>query len=129
RIARLRPVVLPGRSLEEFLKTVGVAVLQQVTGLLPAEDVIGRHTPGSAAVMALAHQKFKEQSGLVEPPGPLAVGKNGAKQLAGAGAAKEMPLVRGLLVGVARGKHHAFYPELHHVVKESAYAFGIGAVK
>src|SRR6202043_3105710 len=47
----------------------------------------------------------------------------------GAGASQEMLLVRSFLVGVSGGEHHAFNAQLHHVVKESAHALGIGSVK
>ena len=60
-IARLRAVVLPLGGLEQFLERVHVAVLQQVAGLLPAEDIVGRHAPRRAGIGSLAHQKFEEQ--------------------------------------------------------------------
>src|SRR5206468_10525989 len=57
----------------QFGEGVGVAVLKQVARLLPAEDVIGRHTPGRAAVMPPAHQELEEQRALIELPAPAAV--------------------------------------------------------
>src|SRR5437588_1935214 len=40
-----------------------------------------------------------------------------------------MFLVRGLVIGVAGRKHHAFDTEVHHLVEEGADGFGIGSVK
>src|SRR5256885_4435064 len=40
-----------------------------------------------------------------------------------------MLLVGSLVVRVPRRKHHAFDAQLHHLVKERAYALGIGTVE
>src|SRR5215467_12167241 len=40
-----------------------------------------------------------------------------------------MLLVGSLVIGVSRREHHALHAEVHHLVEESAYAFGIGAVE
>ena len=60
-VAGFGAVVFPVGRFHQFGKGIGVAVLQQVTGLLPAEDVVGGHAPGSAGVVALAHEEFEEQ--------------------------------------------------------------------
>ena len=122
-------VTLPLRALQQFGKAVGVTVLQQVAGLLPAEDVEGRHAPGGARIIALAHQKFEEERRHVEAPGRPAIGENSAEQPPGTGATEEMALVRRLVVGIARRKHHALDAERHGFVEEGAHALGIGAVE
>src|SRR6202035_4030185 len=96
---------------------------------LPSENVVGRHTPGSAGVSALAHQKFQEERRQIEAPVLLSVREDRAEHAASAGAAEEMFLVRGLVVGISGRKHHAFEAELHHVVEKGAYGFGIGSVE
>src|SRR6185437_4026543 len=75
-IAAGRPVLLPPGGLEQLLEGLGVAVLQQVAGTLPAEDVVGGGAPGRALVMALAHQELEEERRHVELPAPFAVGED-----------------------------------------------------
>src|SRR5208282_1335632 len=84
RIARLGAVAGPLRSFHQFFVRFGVAILQQVAGFLPSEDVVGWHAPGSALVVALAHQVFKEERRLVEAPRLLAIRKHGAEEAASA---------------------------------------------
>src|SRR5690242_13523374 len=77
RVAGFRAVVLPlGRS-HELLETVRVAVLEEIAGLLPAEDVVGWHAPRGAGVLLFAHQEFEKKRRLIELPVLLAVGKYG----------------------------------------------------
>ena len=59
-IARLGAVLFPHRGLHQLGEGGGVAVLQQITGLLPAKDVISRVAPGRALVVALAHQELQK---------------------------------------------------------------------
>src|SRR5437660_3574481 len=40
-----------------------------------------------------------------------------------------MVLVRGLVVRVAGGKHHAFHAQGHHLIEEVAHAGGIGTIE
>src|SRR5208282_2312885 len=85
-IAGFGAIILPGGGFEQFLERVGVTVLKQVAGLLPAENIVGGHAPGSAGVLLLAHQKFQEKFGLVELPALFAIGKDGAECSARASA-------------------------------------------
>src|SRR6266566_4467489 len=124
RIARLRAVVFPVRRVHQFLEGVRVAVLQQITRFLPAEDVVRGHSPRGTSIVALAHQEFEEKRRLVEFPTLVAVGQNGTEQPPCARTTEEMLLVRGLIVGVARRKHHAFDANLHHFVEESTDTLG-----
>src|ERR1700687_392280 len=103
RIAGLRAVVLPLGGLEKLLERIHVPVLQQVAGLLPAEDVIGRHAPRSASIGSLAHQKFEEQLRLVELPTRFAIRQNGAEQAPRASPPEKVLLVWRLVVGIAGG--------------------------
>src|SRR5665213_3057794 len=59
-------VFMPLRGFHKFGERVRVTVLQKITGFLPAEKVKGRHAPGSAGVMALAHQEFEKERRHVE---------------------------------------------------------------
>ena len=54
----------------------------------------------------------------------LAIRQDRAKHAAGAGASQKVFLVGGFVVGVARGKHHAFDAEVHHLVEERSNGFG-----
>src|ERR1035438_9911561 len=45
-IAAGHAIVLPGGGFEQLLVTLGVALLEQIARLLPAEDVIGRSEKG-----------------------------------------------------------------------------------
>src|SRR5690349_7200353 len=97
RVAGLGAVALPLGGFQQLLKGIGVSVLQQVAGFLPAKNVERGHAPGSAGVIALAHQEFQEQRRLVDNPIWLAVGQNGAEQTTSAGTPQEMVLVRRLV--------------------------------
>src|SRR5713226_7417764 len=94
RIAGFRAVALPLGGVEQFLERIHVPVLQQIAGLLPAEDVIGWHAPRSASISSLAHQKLEEQLRLVELPTRLAIRQNGPEQAPCASPPEEMLLVR-----------------------------------
>src|ERR1700679_3619761 len=59
-IAGSRAVVFPLRLLDQLLERGSVAILQQVAGLLPAEDVVSRIAPWRAFVVPLAHQELEE---------------------------------------------------------------------
>ena len=59
----------------------------------------------------------------------LAVREDRAEHAAGAGAAEEMLLVGGLVVGVAGREHHALDAQVHHFVEEGADGFRVGAVE
>src|SRR4029079_17342499 len=86
-----------------FLEGLGVALAEQVAGLLPAENVARRHAPRRAFVALVAGQEVEEQAGMHEVPLlALAEGKDVAEQLLGLGAVEEVLLVRRALIGVAR---------------------------
>src|SRR6266852_8267370 len=129
RIAGLRAVILPLGGIEQLLERIHIPVLQQVAGLLPAEDVIGRHAPRSASIGSLAHQKLKEQLRLIELPASFAIGQNCAEQPPRASPPEEVLLIGCLVVRIAGGEHHAFDAQFHHLVEERADALGIGAVE
>src|SRR3989442_14931895 len=54
------PVVVPVRVLDELCEGRGIAVLKQITGLLPAEDVVSRIAPRRALVVHLAHEEVRK---------------------------------------------------------------------
>ena len=58
-IARVRAVGSPVGGFHQFLKGFGVTFLQQVAGFLPAEDVVGRATPGGAGQVEIAAEEFE----------------------------------------------------------------------
>src|SRR5271156_4685773 len=54
-VAGLGAVVAPIRGRKKFGESFGVAILEQIAGLLPSENVVGGHAPGCAGIGALAH--------------------------------------------------------------------------
>src|SRR5690242_1296315 len=100
-IAGLGAIVCPFRGVHQLLKRVGIPVLKQITGLLPAEDVVSGHSPGRAGIGALAHQELEEKRRLIELPALFAVGKDCAEQASCARTSQKVLLVRRLVVGVA----------------------------
>src|SRR5437879_6069624 len=67
-VAAAAPVVLPAGGLEQLLEGGRVALLEEVAGTLPAEDVVGRIAPRRALEFLLAHEELQEERRLVEPP-------------------------------------------------------------
>src|ERR1700722_17599486 len=59
-IAGSGTVVFPLRLRDQLLEGRSVAILQQVAGFLPAEDVVSRIAPWRAFVVPLAHQELEE---------------------------------------------------------------------
>src|SRR5262245_22645207 len=60
RVAGLGAVLAPCGSFHQFSETFGVSILQKIARLLPAEDVVRRHSPGGARIVPLAHQELEE---------------------------------------------------------------------
>src|SRR5271165_1312580 len=112
-----------------FGERVGIAVLQQIARLLPAEQVVGGHAPWRAVVLALAHEEFQVQRRLIESPRALAIRQDGFEGAARAGASEEVLLVGRFVVGVAGRDHDAFDAQVHHFVEEHADALRVDAVK
>ena len=131
-VAALVAVVLPHRVVHEFAERIGVALLQEVTGLLPTEQVVTRHAPRSAFVVALAHEELEEERRLVEDPLAFArgaIGQDHLEELIGFAALEEAALIGRFVVSVAGRKHHALDAEFHHLVKERAHRVGIRALE
>src|ERR1700677_2847954 len=57
-VVALVAVVVPVGQLEIFLEGLHVAVLEEVTGLLPAEDVVGRAAPRGAFEIEVALEEL-----------------------------------------------------------------------
>src|SRR5690242_13926979 len=58
-VAAPAPVLLPARGLHQLLERGGVALLQQIAGPLPAEEVVGRIAPRRALEVVLAHEELQ----------------------------------------------------------------------
>jgi len=125
RIAAFGSVLFPLSRADQFLERIGVAVLQQVTRLLPAEDVVRWHSPRRALVFPPSHQELEEEWTHVEFPLRPAIAQDLPEQTARFLAAEEVLLIGRLVVGVTRGKHQAFNTQIHHLVEELAHAFGV----
>ena len=61
RVTRFGAVCLPCGLLNQFIESIGIAILEQIAGLLPPKNVVSRHSPGSAGIVPLAHQEFHKQ--------------------------------------------------------------------
>src|SRR5438094_7237523 len=101
RIARLRPIVGPLGFANQLVESFCVAILKQITRLLPAENVIGRHPPGRAGIMPLAQQEFEKPRRTIQTPIGLAIRKNRAEQPTRARQPQKMLLVGRLLVRIS----------------------------
>ena len=66
---------------------------------------------------------------MVETPSFFAVGEDFGEEFAGFGAAEEMRLIGGFVVGITRRNHHPFDAEVHHFIEEGADAVGVGAIE
>src|SRR6266704_4970776 len=87
-------VGVPVGGLDELLIRLHVPVVQQVAGLLPAEQRVGGNAPRGAAEVGLALEEVKEQRRVVQPPLlPPAVRERLAEQLPGLLHAEEVLLV------------------------------------
>src|SRR6516164_9272247 len=96
-------VAVPVRRLHQFLEALGVAFAEQITGLLPAEDVARRHTPWRAFIALVAGEEVEEQPRMHEVPLlALAEREHVAEQLLGLGAVEEVFLVGSALIGITR---------------------------
>jgi len=76
------PIVIPDGCLHEFTERFGIAVLEQITRLLPAKYVVGRIAPGRALVLPPAHQKIQEERRLIELPARFRFPENTRKEFA-----------------------------------------------
>src|SRR4029077_6362198 len=61
-------VQIPVGGLDQLLEGLRVAFAEQITGLLPAEDVARRHAPRRAVVLLVAGQEVEEEAGVHELP-------------------------------------------------------------
>src|SRR5512145_997691 len=123
------PVALPARGLEQLLEARRVALLEEVAGPLPAEDVEGWVTPGRALEVLLAHEELEEQRRLVEPPAPLRLREDRREEVVRAPGAQEVLLIGRLGVAVARRDHHALDAQIHRLVEELAHPQGVRSVE
>jgi hypothetical protein len=127
RIVALVAVIVPVGQLEIFLEGFHVAVLQEVTRLLPSEDVVGGTAPGRALEIEVSLEELEEQRGEVELPAFLGVLQDLLEERRGLVAMQELFLVRRLLIGIAGREHHALNFKFHHLVEELADVGRIGA--
>src|SRR5882724_12284344 len=96
-------VSVPIRCFHQLLEGLGIAFAEQIAGLLPTENVAGRHAPWRAFVILVAGKEIQEQAGMHEIPLlALAERKHVAEQLLRLGAVEEVLLVGGTLIGIAR---------------------------
>src|SRR5258707_11342082 len=91
-ITGLRAIVFPFRCVQQLLKRIGIAVLEQIARFLPAEDVGRGHSPWRASIGALPHQELEEKGRMFESPALLAVRQDRAEQPPRARPAQEVLL-------------------------------------
>src|SRR6185437_10506249 len=101
-------VGVPVGRLHQLLEGFDVAFAEQVTGLLPAEHVSGRHAPRRAVEFLIAGQEVEEHARMGEIPLlALAEREHLPEQLLGLAPRQEMLLVGRALVGIARRDRYA----------------------
>src|SRR5437773_9728496 len=61
-------VGIPVGRLHRLLETRRIAFAEQVAGLLPSENVAGRHAPRGAVIGLIAGEKIEEQARMDEGP-------------------------------------------------------------
>src|SRR5262249_47156067 len=113
------------------LEAAHIAFAEEITGLLPAEDVARRVRPGRAVIGLVAGKEIEEQRGLAEAPlARLVAAEDVAEQLPGLLAVEAMLLVGRALTGVARrDRQHADADIVHAVVEELRHPLGIGVIE
>src|SRR5229473_122232 len=105
-------------GLHQLAERFGVAFAEQIAGLLPAENVAGRHAPRGAMIGLVAGEEVEEQVRMDEGPAlVLAARKDVAEQLLGLATIEKVLLVGGALVGVT-GRDRYADAELLGVVEE-----------
>ena len=124
-------VLVPLGGVHEFAEGRGIALSQQVAGLLPAEHGARRVAPRRALVGLVAGEEVQEVDRLAERPGlaAAAAGQDAAEQFLGLVAIEEVLLVGRALVGIARRNGDSVQAERLHVVEEGCHLGGIGIVE
>ena len=121
-------VGIPVGGFHQLGEGLGVALAEQIAGLLPAEDVARRHAPRGAVEFLVAGEEVEEHRGVRDVPLlALAERKHLAEQFLGLAAVEEVFLVRRALVGVA-GRDRNADAEFLGEVEELGDVFGRMAV-
>ena len=126
-ITALLSVLFPSGVFHQLFEGRDIAVLEEVAGFLPTEDVVGGVAPRSAIVVDIALEELEEIRGEVELPGFFTVRENLVKKFLCAFTAEEVLLVGCFLITVARGEHHSLDLELHHFIKKFPNAGWVGS--
>jgi len=83
-VATFLPIIFPHGIGHELLEGGDVAVLQEVAGFLPTEDVIGGVAPGGAIVVDVALEELEEVRGEIKLPRFFAAFENFLEEFFGA---------------------------------------------
>src|SRR5260370_33632913 len=95
-------VGIPVRRLHQFRECLGVAFAEQITRLLPAEDIARRHAPRRAMEFLIAGEKVEEHARMRQIPVlTLAEREYRAEQLLGLAPIEEVVLIGRALITVA----------------------------
>ena len=121
------PVIFPGSIFDKLLEGRDVAILEEVTGFLPTEDIVGGISPRGAVVIHVPLEELEKIRGEIEFPGLLPIPEDLLKEFFCPVATEKMLLIGGFLVTVAGREHHALDFEFHHFIKKLPDAVGIGA--
>src|SRR5262249_15775901 len=117
-------VGVPVGGFHQLREGLGVAFAEQIAGLLPAEDVAGRHAPRRAVILLIAGQEVEEKARVHELPAfALAEREDLAKQLLGRAPVEEMLLIGRALIGIA-GRDRDTDAELLSEVEEAGAVLG-----
>src|SRR5271156_7233307 len=95
-------VGIPVGGFHQFGVGLGIAFAEQVAGLLPAENVAGRHAPRRAMEFLIAGEEIEEHAGMRQVPVlALAQREHLAEQFLGVAAIEKVLLIGRPLIGVA----------------------------
>ena len=61
-------VGVPVRGLHQLAECLGVTLAEQIAGLLPSEDIPGRHAPRRAVISLITGEEIEEQGRVHETP-------------------------------------------------------------
>ena len=114
-------ITLPLSFFHQFCEGVDISLVQEIARLLPTKHVECWISPWSAFERTLAHQKFQEQRGLIEPPTITTITtirKHHLEKFVGLLTLEKTLLVRSFVICITRTDHHSFNAEIHHLIEK-----------
>jgi len=119
------PVLIPRCLLHQRFEAGRVAFIdQEVTGLLPTEDITGRVTPRGTVIALVAGQEIEVKTGMVEVPAlSLAQLEDVSEEFLAVPLLDENVLLRRMFIAEAGGNRCAFDTQCLAVIEEAGDFF------